>query len=185
MNHAAHVSRVTPWHPVRLAGDEAWGFPGRAISGAVRDYDAPCEAVYSVLLDSGHTLLIDGYECVGLGHGIQHDPVASHPFFGREDAVLASLQAMEGRRTGLVDLDPLRPVQRDASGLVSGLRAGCAQTPRRERMCHTPEAMERLYQVTGWTPSPQHVRPLEVVCAGERAEGVCARLGHRLVAERR
>jgi len=158
--------RVTPWHPVRVAGEAAWRFPARDVRGAVRSHTAPCEAVYSVLLDSDHTLLIDGYECVGLGHGIPNDPVASHPFFGEEEAVLASLQAMKGWPEGLVDLDPHHPVECDAaSGLVSGLRAGHALPPRRERMCAAPAAMELLHQETGWTPNPQHVRPTEVVRA--------------------
>jgi hypothetical protein len=158
--------RVTPWHPVRLPGEAAWRFPARDVSSAVRDYTTPCEALYSVLLESGHTLLIDGYECVGLGHGITDDPVASHHFFGQEGAVRASLRAMEGWCTGVVDLDPHHPVERDVtSGLVSGLREGCALPPRRERMSTTPDAMKQLHQASGWTPDPQHVRPTEAVHA--------------------
>lgn len=157
---------MTPWHPVRVEGDTVWRFPARDVRGALRSHTAPCEAVYSVLLESAHTLLIDGYECVGLGHGIANDPVASHAFFGNWDAVLASLQAMEGWRGGLIDLDPRHPVKRDAaSGLVCGLQAGFALPPRRERMAAAPTAMELLYQETGWTPNPHHVRPTEAVQA--------------------
>ena len=158
--------RVTPWHPVRLADEAAWCFPARDVGGAMRSRTSPCEAVYSVLLESEHTMLIDGYQVVGLGHGITNDSVASHPFFGQQDAVVGSLQAMTGWRTGFVDLDSCEPVEHDAtSGLVNGLRVGCAPAPRRERMCTAPEAMEALHQVTGWTPAPQHVRPTEAVRA--------------------
>jgi len=113
--------RVTPWHPVRKPGEAAWRFPANDPGGVTRS--TVCEAVFSVLLDGGHAILVDGYEGIGLGHGITDDPIAAHPFFGREDEVRASLRAMEGWRTGVVELDPSHPVERDeTTGLVSGLR---------------------------------------------------------------
>ena len=130
--------RVTPWHPVRTPGEASWSFPAR-LAAAERwgpeQGPTPCEAVFSVLLDGGRALLLDGCEGVALGHGIADDPVASHPFFGDESAVLSSLRAMAGWRDGFIDLDPKRPVERDAfwceatrsgrgSGLVCGLREG-------------------------------------------------------------
>ena len=95
--------RVTPWHPVRMPGEAKWRFPARDFPDAVRNTAMPCEAVYSVLLDSGSMLTIDGYEGIALGHsGFENDAVAAHPFFGNEAAITAALSSMRGWSDGLV-----------------------------------------------------------------------------------
>ena len=42
-----------------------------------------CDAVYNLILDGGHTIKINQYHCVTLGHGFKEDKLA-HPYFGTE-----------------------------------------------------------------------------------------------------
>lgn len=172
--------RVTPWHPVRAAGEVAWRFPARDVAGAARG-TVPCDAVISVLLDEGQSELtfVDGMiEGIALGHGgFMHDPVASHAFFGRRDAVVAVLASMRGWAEGVIELDPSAPVVRDAaSGLVCGLceqgrtavDADTSSAPadvesseptRGTRISAELDALQARHEATGWTPGAAHVRP--------------------------
>jgi len=103
--------RITPWHPVRVASE--WQFPANLAEAEVE----PCGAVYSFVVEAGHSMMIGGVECITLGHGIEHDPVASHPFFGT-GKVLAQLTQMEGWERGLVQMLPGRLLRDAATGLV-------------------------------------------------------------------
>ena len=67
---------VTAWHPVRRTPAGAWRFPADvAAEEACEGSELPalCEQrqVYNVVLESGHVVLVDGVECVTLGHGFQ------------------------------------------------------------------------------------------------------------------
>ncbi len=67
---------ITPYHPVRIEGK--WKFPIDINHFEERD----CDAVYSFILDDGHVMVINGVECVSMGHGFTHDDVVKHEFFG-------------------------------------------------------------------------------------------------------
>ena len=116
--------RITPHHPVHREG--RWRFPndlGTCVAVAV-------PAVYSVLLERGAALLVEGVPVTALGHGIAHDPVAAHPFFGSRAAVEHSLEQLTGWRTGVVTLQCGEDVARDpTTGLVVGFR----QESKRQR----------------------------------------------------
>jgi hypothetical protein len=105
---------LTPWHPVRIGG--VWRFPAE-LAPAV-----PC-AVHEVIdfvLSAGHTVTINGVECVTLGHDFT-DPVVSHPYFGSR-AVVADLARMPGWREGRVVLSH-SAIERDPrTHAVVGLR---------------------------------------------------------------
>ena len=90
---------VTPWHPVRDADGE-WQFPASLAPSTERD----CVAVYSFVLDAEHAMVIDGVECVTLGHNFSGD-VVGHPYFGSA-AVLTDLARFAGWEKGLVELHP-------------------------------------------------------------------------------
>ena len=87
---------VTPWHPVRIDGK--WQFPANIVAPQQRD----CEAVYSFVLDAEHCMIIDGVECVTLGHNLTGD-VVGHPYFGSQ-SVVEDLSKAEGWECGLVEL---------------------------------------------------------------------------------
>ena len=56
--------------------------------------------MYNLVLDRNHVPLVNGVGCVSLGHGIEHDPVARHAYWGA--AVLADLAALPGWADGRV-----------------------------------------------------------------------------------
>jgi len=88
--------KITPWHPIRVNGQ--FCFPHTLTNV----YEKQCPAVYSFLLDCGHTMLINGIECVTLAHGFQ-DSVVQHEYFGTS-AIVSDLQNMQGWSEGLIEL---------------------------------------------------------------------------------
>ena len=78
--------------------DGKWQFPANIVAPQQRD----CEAVYSFVLDAEHCMIIDGVECVTLGHNLTGD-VVGHPYFGSQ-SVVEDLSKAEGWECGLVEL---------------------------------------------------------------------------------
>jgi len=116
---------VTPYHPIKHNGK--WTFPNDIISPQA----VPCEALYSFLLlgNNGRfcqSLKVSGLECIALGHGIENDPVASHPFFGTAK-VVNSLEIAKDwfRPDGVVTLNQANKegtmVRDKNTGLICGL----------------------------------------------------------------
>jgi len=117
--------RITPYHPVRDTSNQ-WRFP---VDLLPIQRDVACEAVYSFVLGGEHIMVIQGVECVTLGHGIVGDEVVSHPYFGTT-RVVADLRLMRGWSQGMVELFPAacaggKCMARDkATGLVCGFARG-------------------------------------------------------------
>lgn len=91
--------QVTQWHPILVNG--VWSFPiyeGDTIEMVEVD-------IYSFLLEPGFQDMLIGNQipCITLGHGIENDPVATHPFYGSEQVVEAMRQ-MKGFEEGSVVL---------------------------------------------------------------------------------
>jgi hypothetical protein len=108
---------LTPYHPVRVARTGAWAFPADLAQTALQ----PAEFVYNYLLASGHSVLIDGTECVTVGHGVDAD-VVRHAFFGSNAAVVRDLERLPGWNVGLVELEPASFLRKGgASGEVCGI----------------------------------------------------------------
>jgi hypothetical protein len=104
----ADTLQITPWHPVRVpvrvsgATDKwEWRFPD-SLGSAVEHSD--CDAIYSFVLEGGHTMVIGGVECVTLGHNFTGD-VVGHEYFG-SSAIIEELAQTRGWETGLVELRP-------------------------------------------------------------------------------
>merc|ERR1711916_234425 len=106
----------TPYHPIRSSPKAPWTFPGDLKEPVV----SPCRAIYSLLLkDGASSFIVNGWECVGLAHGIQ-DPseeVVYHPFFG-SDRVRQSLQDLHGWAKGHVTFRSGCALRDPSSGLV-------------------------------------------------------------------
>ncbi len=103
---------ITPYHPVRVNG--SWHFPCDLAPAEER----ACDAVYSFVLASEHVMLIDGVQCVTLGHSFQ-EPIVAHPYFGSQQ-IVDDLRAMPGWRHGLVQFDGACMYKSAQSGLVCG-----------------------------------------------------------------
>lgn len=103
---------ITPWHPILKNGK--WVFPADLIPLQDRLIDT----VYNLVLDTGHIVDVEGYECVTLGHGFQ-EPVVKHDFFGTE-AVINDLKKLPGWSVGRPVFKNLVTMRDDASGLIVG-----------------------------------------------------------------
>jgi len=90
--------KITSYHPVRMNG--TWHFPCDLATPVEMD----CPSVFSYVLDSYHTMEINGIECVTLGHNFTEDTVA-HPYFG-SDLVVNDLKQMNGWDHGKVVFRP-------------------------------------------------------------------------------
>jgi hypothetical protein len=108
---------ITPWHPIinpTVNGNKACVFP----ADLVPLQDRLIDTVYNLVLDSGHVVDVEGYECVTLGHGFQA-PVVKHEFFGAE-AVINDLKKLSGWSVGRPTFKNLVTMRDDASGLIVG-----------------------------------------------------------------
>ena len=86
---------ITPYHPVRIDGK--WHFP----CDLKKPQHRVCSAVYSFVLSAGHVMVINGTECVSMGHGFNED-VVRHPYFGSA-AIIADLARLPGWNAGCVE----------------------------------------------------------------------------------
>lgn len=115
--------KVTPYHPVRVDGH--WKFP----CDLGRRQVLACPAVYSFVLREHHVMLINGTECVTLGHGFTGDAVVEHSYFGTAK-VVDDLRQFSGWEAGHVELRSGCLVRDAQTGRVAGLAAGLAAGSR-------------------------------------------------------
>lgn len=114
----SNSTAFTPWHPVFVQGE--WSFPS-SLGPVVHE---AADAVYNFVLDSNHTMILNGVTACTLGHDFT-GPVIGHPYFGaRVDGkrnVRDDLEAEEGWATGYIVLRNTRFVRDLATGNVCGL----------------------------------------------------------------
>jgi hypothetical protein len=110
---------VTPWHPM-LVENNKWAFPKNMAGTAhTNAQDAKIRSVYSVVLDTGHTVVLNGDGVsTTLGHGVvDGDPVRAHEFWGRD--VVEHLKKLNGWDGGHIVM-PWGSVSRNEQGVVNG-----------------------------------------------------------------
>ena len=87
---------ITPWHPIRI--NDQWVFPRvNYPTSTMRT-----SHVYNLVLESGHTVFVDGIECCTLAHNFV-EPVVQHDYFGT-DRVVEDLKQMRGWNEGIVNI---------------------------------------------------------------------------------
>jgi len=89
--------QVTQWHPVKVKG--VWTFPiYLGETKEMSDVD-----IFSFLLEPGYEdmLMGDSVPCITFAHGIENDPVATHPFYGT-NKVVDKMKKMDGFDEGCV-----------------------------------------------------------------------------------
>ncbi len=102
---------LTSHHPVKVGG--VWRAPEGLgpIVGAGG-------LVYNLVLEHTHSVMVDGYPCVTLGHGMR-GPGVEHAFYGTQ-AVIDALAALPGYASGSVYVhDTVRSAEGHAVGFVS------------------------------------------------------------------
>lgn len=95
--HLPKGLKVTPWHPVRINGK--WEFP----SSLQPVIESPCPSLFSFLLNDGHSMQINGVECVTVAHHFVESPVVKHNYFGTNE-IIKDLIFMKGWMNGHVQL---------------------------------------------------------------------------------
>jgi len=115
LTHLSNDLMITPYHPIQMNGK--WQFP---CDISKRTVQMSVPAVYNVVLETDHILVVNGFNCVTLGHGFK-GPVIEHPYFGT-DKIIKDLEAMSGWISGHVTLDS-GCVRDSSTGLICGLTA--------------------------------------------------------------
>ena len=104
---------ITPWHPVVEPASGAWAFPAELPMTFARKRTY-VRFLYSIMTAEGRGVLVNGHECITLGHTVTDDPVATHPYLGGRGG-----EAERGRV-----YDDLRRLPQWARGEVVRMRAG-------------------------------------------------------------
>jgi len=104
---------LTPWHPVFL--NNQWQFPCHI--GKCWETSSS-QDVFNFVLEKGHVMIVNGVQCVTLGHGFTEN-VVSHPYFGTQ-AVINDFKTLPGWQNGFIDLNSITTRRNDVDGLVSG-----------------------------------------------------------------
>ena len=89
---------ITPYHPIQSNG--VWAFP--TIINIPQDIFIDC--LYNFILDSIHTININGIVCCTLGHNITTNNIISHPFYGTH-VIIDMMKNMDGYNEGLICID--------------------------------------------------------------------------------
>jgi hypothetical protein len=89
---------ITPYHPIQ--NNSEWVFP--TIINIPQNTFIDC--LYNFILDSIHTININGIVCCTLGHNITTNGVISHPFYGTH-VIIDIMKKMDGYNEGLICMD--------------------------------------------------------------------------------
>lgn len=97
---------VTPRHPISFGSNSIdmckWQLPADIVKdGGAKVIES--DVVFNFVLDSSHVVLVNGVQCVTLGHGLQGD-IVSHDFYGTSK-VIDALRSVSGWEKGLIRLD--------------------------------------------------------------------------------
>jgi hypothetical protein len=101
---------ITPYHPIRING--IWTFPNDC--GSTKTRHSPI--IYNFVLENDHIMIINGIECVTLGHNYNTNSVISHPYYGSQD-VINDLQKSNTWHLGEVMIRP-DDTERDSTNIV-------------------------------------------------------------------
>ena len=82
------------------------------------DIKTNIKEVYNFVLDNGHVMDINGFNCVTLGHGFDDNDVIKHDFFGNMDRIKRSLSRIGNFEAGYVEIDHSN-IKRSLDGLVN------------------------------------------------------------------
>ena len=94
--------KITPWHPVKF--NNKWVFPNNINSDEMEKSVECCDYVYNFILNEGHSMIVNGIECVTLGHGKMDNDVLAHEYFGSFSKISNDLNKIKGWNSGMIDL---------------------------------------------------------------------------------
>jgi hypothetical protein len=105
---------LTPWHPVFL--NHQWVFPCQI--GKLWEVHYNSQDVFNFVLEKGHVMIVNGIECVTLGHGFMEE-VVKHDYYGTQE-VINDLRVLPGWESGYINLNMVTTRRDSVSGLVAG-----------------------------------------------------------------
>jgi hypothetical protein len=107
--------KITPWHPVLYKG--AWKFPNDI--GKTVAKEEHCSAVYTLLLDKGHTVQLNNVWCICLAHSYTQS-ILQHDYLGTE-AVIEDLRKLDGWDGGKVSINTSYFIRDSLSHELTGI----------------------------------------------------------------
>jgi hypothetical protein len=87
---------ITPYHPIYNIDSFKWEHP----ETIEKSEYVECRAIYNLVLDSAHTIVLNNTMCITLGHNYAHD-VLYHEFYGT-DKVISNLSSHYCFEKGLI-----------------------------------------------------------------------------------
>ena len=81
LNHLSNNHKITDWHPIFIEGK--WQFPAELDNKFPK---SKSEYVYTLILESGYIVNIDGIPTICLGHNFE-EGILKHEFFGTDKVV--------------------------------------------------------------------------------------------------
>jgi Mg-chelatase subunit ChlD len=109
--------KITPYHPVWI--ENKWQFP----ISLEKSSTISCDFVYNLVVDEQHVVIINGINCVTLGHGYNHNEIIYHPYFGT-NLVIDDLKEMRGWKEGLIRIDNILTTRDENTGLINKIIQG-------------------------------------------------------------
>jgi len=110
---------ITAYHPVQF--NKTWQFP---IDLTKTQKAIKTDFLYNFVIENSSNCIINNIPVIGLGHGIEADPVASHDYYGTK-RIVEDLQKLDEiqQNNGIITYNETH-IQRDANtGLVAGIYA--------------------------------------------------------------
>lgn len=103
---------ITPWHPIIYSGQ--WVFPINVVPESFVELDW----IYNIVLENGTVVFINNTPAITLGHGLEHNPIVAHPYYGT-NGIVRDLENISGQLSGIIQLD--NPSIMRTKGLVTKL----------------------------------------------------------------
>lgn len=105
---------ITKYHPIKI--NSQWIFPINSNLFEVKSMYL--NSLYSIGVEDSKNLSIDGFEVIGLGHGITNDSVASQDYFGT-NKVIKDIFALSSN--GYCTIYPCQIIVNSTTNLISGI----------------------------------------------------------------
>jgi len=114
--------KITPWHPVNI--NYKWTFPEDLVASGYAKEMMYNNDVYNLVLDNptvNTSFLSGGYSCIGLGHGITGDLVASHEYLGT-NRIIDDLNKLKTNSDGKLYLKSSNFIRDEVTGLITTIK---------------------------------------------------------------
>ncbi len=102
---------ITAYHPFKI--NDNWEFPSSLYQSELKE----CDSIITLVLDRHHIGIINGIECIMLGHGFT-EGILKHPYFGTQ-MIINDMKKMNGWLSGHIVLHDNWIEMDQQTGLVS------------------------------------------------------------------